>query len=119
MNMISIRIVAPLLGCVMLCAAGFGIPPAGGIIGVSGNGVLLAQGNDPASDTDAGTNFGIVQQGVTAHPHVFALHNLGSTGGALKVNSVTVTGTNASDFFIAVPPENLNVGRGAIEPYVM
>lgn len=95
------------------------VPPVGGIIGLSGNGILLAQGNDPSTDTDTGTNFGYLPVGATGHAHIFAMHNLGTTGGALKVDDIVVTGTDAQDFVIAVPPLNMNVGRGATEPFTM
>jgi hypothetical protein len=100
----------------LLVGSAVAVPPQSSLQ-LSGNGRAIFQGNDPASDTDTGTNFGTVQQGQTAHPHVFSLWNIGQ--GVLKVNEVTITGANASDFIISVPPANLNVGHNSLEPFTV
>jgi hypothetical protein len=92
------------------------VPPTATIV-VSGNGLVISQGNNPTADTDAGTNFGVLPVSATGHAHVFSFTN--GSNGNLKVDSVTIAGSNPSDFIIAVPPANLNVGHGSSEPFTV
>lgn len=94
----------------------YAVPPTATIV-VSGNGLVISQGNNPTQDTDAGTNFGRLPVSSTGHAHGFAFTN--GSNGNLKVDSVSIGGTNQSDFIIAVPPVNLNVGHGSSEPFTV
>jgi hypothetical protein len=75
-------------------------------INVQGNSVDIADGDVTPSLTDS-TDYGTVTPGGSLAHH-FAMQNSGS--GSLTVSSITVTGTNATEFVVTGAPTSVGTG---------